>query len=70
MNFQIFLSGNQNNFNFVQGGSGIDRVAAADVAAQAAFKRLYAHEEPKTTAGQKKIQMIVCILHLRFSLWN
>ncbi|CAJ0587517.1 unnamed protein product, partial [Mesorhabditis spiculigera] len=42
-----------------QGGhSEIDRVAAADIAAQAAYKRTLAKEEPKTTYGQKKIQML------------
>ncbi|XGW28180.1 hypothetical protein V3C99_008186 [Haemonchus contortus] len=38
-------------------GGGIDRVAAADVAAQAALKRLY-KAEPQISSSQKKIQMI------------
>ncbi|KAK6036108.1 hypothetical protein COOONC_26387 [Cooperia oncophora] len=39
-------------------GGGIDRVAAADVAAQAALKRLY-KAEPQISSSQKKIQVIV-----------
>ncbi|CAJ0603528.1 unnamed protein product [Cylicocyclus nassatus] len=39
-------------------GGGIDRIAASDIAAQAAMKRLY-KEPPKISSSQKKIQMIV-----------
>ncbi|VDL64680.1 unnamed protein product, partial [Nippostrongylus brasiliensis] len=38
-------------------GGGIDRVAASDIAAQAALKRLY-KAEPQISSSQKKIQMI------------
>ncbi|EYB98770.1 hypothetical protein Y032_0128g1433 [Ancylostoma ceylanicum] len=38
-------------------GGGIDRVAASDIAAQAAIKRLY-KAEPQISSSQKKIQMI------------
>ncbi|KHJ74847.1 hypothetical protein OESDEN_25537 [Oesophagostomum dentatum] len=38
-------------------GGGIDRIAASDIAAQAAIKRLY--KEPQISSSQKKIQMIV-----------
>ncbi|VDM70203.1 unnamed protein product [Strongylus vulgaris] len=38
-------------------GGGIDRIAASDIAAQAALKRLY-KEPPKISSSQKKIQMI------------
>lgn len=39
-------------------GSSIDRVAASDVAAQAAFKRLYKNEPQQVSYSQKKIQML------------
>ncbi|KAK6751547.1 hypothetical protein RB195_003133 [Necator americanus] len=38
-------------------GGGIDRIAASDIAAQAAIKRLY-KAEPQISSSQKKIQMI------------
>lgn len=39
-------------------GGGVDRIAASDIAAQAALKRLY-KAEPQISSSQKKIQMIV-----------
>ena len=41
-----------------QGGP-VDRVAAADVAAQAALKRILKNDKPQLTTTQKNIQMIV-----------
>ncbi|VDO73186.1 unnamed protein product [Heligmosomoides polygyrus] len=38
-------------------GGGVDRIAASDIAAQAALKRLY-KAEPQISSSQKKIQMI------------
>ena len=58
--FSSFILSNHGIPFSLQGGSaqGVDRVMAADIAAQAALKRLH-KEEPKVSYGQKKIQMIV-----------